>query len=107
MAIKNQSVDLAKEYAGLIRTTLGSRVKELFLFGSQARGEAWEGSDFDCVVVVDARTPDVREAVLDADVEMMDRHNCLFSALIYSEQEWARSMQFPLGWQIQQEGIRL
>jgi predicted nucleotidyltransferase len=98
---------LATEYAGLIRHRLGARVREIILFGSRARGDAEEASDYDCVVVVDRKTPDVREAILDADVAMLDRHERLFAALLYSENEWQRAKNFPLGWNILKEGVVL
>jgi predicted nucleotidyltransferase len=103
----SMAVGLAAEYAELIRHRLGARVKEIILFGSQARGDADARSDYDCVVVVDQRTPDVREVVLDADVAMLDRHDRLFAALIYGENEWRRAKEFPLGWNIRREGIAL
>ena len=99
--------DLATEYADRIRTKLGTRVKHIILFGSRARGDAWEGSDYDCIVVVDQRSADVREAILDADTEMLDRYGRLFAALIYSEEEWKRCQRYPLGWNVEKEGVAL
>lgn len=98
---------LAQEYAILLREKLGERLNQVILFGSQARGDAREGSDFDFIVVVDNRTPEVRELVLDADVEMMNRYDTLFAALLYDEAEWEKAQGFPLAWNIEREGIRL
>ena len=78
----------------------------MILFGSQARGDAHEGSDYD-VLVVDKRTRSFRESVLDVDVEMMDRHNTLFAALIYDERQWRQAQGSPLAWRIEKEGIAL
>lgn len=41
----------------------GPLLLQLVLFGSRARGGAREGSDYDLLVVVDERTPELREAV--------------------------------------------
>ncbi|OGV69329.1 MAG: hypothetical protein A3K19_18745 [Lentisphaerae bacterium RIFOXYB12_FULL_65_16] len=101
------SIDKAREYADVLRTKLGARLMSVVLFGSQARGDAREGSDYDFLVVVDKRTQDVREAVLDAGVEMLNRYDQLFGALLYSEAEWQESRRFPIGWNIQREGIVL
>jgi len=97
----------AAEYADRLRQKLGPRLKRVILFGSRARGDASADSDYYCLVVVTERTPEVREAVLDADTEMLDEHDELFAALIYTEPEWKRSQSFPLGWNIQKEGIAL
>jgi predicted nucleotidyltransferase len=101
------STDKAKEYAALLRSRLGGHVQAIVPFGSQARGAAHEGPDFDFLVVVDARTRPVREAVLDAGVAMLDKYDQLFGALLYSEEEWRESSRFPLGWMIQREGVAL
>lgn len=98
---------LAEEYAHLLRKSLGSCLKNIILFGSQARGSASEGSDFDIIVVVDKRTSDIREAILDAGVEMMNKYSTLFAAIIYSEDEWRKTQGFPLAWNVAREGIHL
>ena len=84
---------------------LGSHVKQIVLFGSQARGDAHEGSDYDFLVVVDKRTRRVREKVLDAGVEMLNRYDQLFASLLYSEDEWREGERFPIGWNIRREGV--
>jgi len=82
-------------------------VRRVVLFGSRARGDARDGSDFDVLVVVSERTREVREAVLDVAVEMMDSHEALFASLVYDEVEWTRARKFPLAWRIQEEGIEV
>jgi hypothetical protein len=54
---------------------------------------------------VDRRTPDLREAVLDVGVEMLNRYDRLFAALIYTNEEWDEGQHAPLGWNIRREGI--
>ena len=98
---------LATEYKNRLQKTLGPHLKQVILFGSQARGDATDASDFDVVVVVDQRTPEIREKILDADVAMMDQHEALFAALHYSEQEWRKLQPFPLAWNIRNEGVTL
>jgi uncharacterized protein len=100
-------VKKAQEYADILRNKLGRKLKQVILFGSQARGDAREGSDYDLVVVLDERTRDAREVVLDAGVEMLNRYDQLFAALIYGEDEWRATKRFPLGWNIEHEGVVL
>jgi predicted nucleotidyltransferase len=103
--MNNQAIERVREFAVLLRRSLGAHLIEVILFGSRARGDAWEGSDYDVIVVVDKRTPETREAVLDAEVEMMNRHETLFAALVYGQEQWQRTLQFPLGWNVTREGI--
>jgi len=75
------------------------------LFGSRARGDARDTSDYDLLLVVDRRTPDLREAVLDVGVEMLNRYDRLFAALIYTDEEWSEGQHAPLGWNIRHAGV--
>jgi predicted nucleotidyltransferase len=99
------ALQLSEEYASIVRAKIGPHVKRIILFGSQARGDATEKSDYDLVVILDQKTSAFREAVIDAGVEMLNHYDQLFAALIYDEQEWDKTRRFPLGWHIEQEGI--
>jgi len=82
-------------------------VKQIILFGSRARGDSSENSDYDFVIIIDKKTPKVREKALGAEVEMMDKYERLFSTIIYDEREWKKAGSFPLAWNISREGIRI
>ena len=86
---------------------LGGRIKRLFLFGSRARGEAQEGSDYDFMVVVDTIEDLLREKVLDTEVEFLNRFDELSACLIYDEKGWEWRKNSPLGINIIREGIPL
>lgn len=107
MGLSKTEKAILKQFKDILQQTLGDRLVELRLFGSHARGDADEGSDFDVLVIVDRRTDDVREMILDADVEMMNRYEKLFAALIYDESEWQKARSFPHAWNIEREGVIL
>ena len=107
MGLSKTEKAILKQFKDILQQTLGDRLVELRLFGSHARGDADEGSDFDVLVIVDRRTDDVREMILDADVEMMNRYEKLFAALIYDESEWQKARSFPHAWNIEREGVVL
>lgn len=107
MGLSKAEKAIVKQFKNILRQALGDRLVELRLFGSHARGDANEGSDFDVLVIVDRRTDDVREMILDADVEMMNRYEKLFAALIYDEAEWQKARSFPHAWNIEREGVVL
>lgn len=96
---------VAAQYAQEIRVRLGNHLRQLVLFGSQARGDAGEGSDFDFVVVVDKRSPALREAVVDAGAAVLNSTDWLCSALYYDEEQWRKVMNSPLGINIAKEGV--
>jgi len=105
--MNKKSIILAEEYANILRQKLGRSLKQIFLFGSYARGDAWEGSDYDILVVVDKRSPGIREKTLDISVEMMNKHEKLFAVLLYDEKEWRIAQDFPLARNIMKEGIQV
>ena len=105
--MKAQSIIFAKEFADLVREKLGSHILDVKLFGSHARGDAWIGSDFDVLVIVDERTPEIRERVLDVSVYMMTEHETLFAPVIYNLREWEKTSKYPFAWNIQKEGINV
>jgi len=98
---------VAHEFAHLVRERLGARARGIILFGSRARGDARAGSDYDVVVVVDRRSPDVRETLLEIEVELLDRYGSLVACLLRDEREWAASQGLPIGLNVAREGVSL
>ena len=82
-------------------------MQQIILFGSQARGDATERSDYDFVVVVDGRTPELRDRVSDIGAEMLSRREELCAALLYDTVEWEWERRSPLGWNVEREGVVL
>ena len=95
------------EFVKRIRQKLKDRLKQIYLFGSQARGDAWEGSDYDFAVVVDFRDNELEEAVLDVSTFLLDHYDVLVSTQIFSLSEWMIENKLPLGLNIRKEGIAL
>jgi predicted nucleotidyltransferase len=62
-------------------------VRRVILFGSRARGDAREGSDYDFAVVVKSRTAEAVSAVRNTELEFLDRYDTLSSSLVFNESE--------------------
>ena len=99
--------DVALRYASEVRRRLGPHVRAVFFFGSRARGDATEGSDYDFIVILDKSERALREAVVDAGATMLNETDSLCAALVYGPEQWARVEQSPLGWNVRREGIAL
>ena len=97
----------AVEYAQEVRNRLGPHLRQVILFGSRARGDATEYSDYDFVVVVDERTRELSATVSGAGADIMDRMDALCAALVYDNVQWGEVLESPLGWNIEREGIVL
>jgi len=102
-----QAERIAREFAEELRKSLGARIRQILLFGSHARGDTREGSDYDMLVVVDRRTPEVRSVILEIESGLMDRYGVLVATVLRSEEEWERSQGFPLARNIAKEGVAL
>ena len=99
--------DIAREYATRIRARLGPRVQEIRLFGSRARGDARQYSDYDMLVVLDRRTPEFRAEILDITSRIMDKYDVLIATVLRSMDEWQKSQGYPFARNIARESMIL
>ena len=95
------------EFASELRRRLGPHVREMQLFGSRARDEGRDDSDYDMLVVVDHRTPELRAVILEIETQLMDRYDVLVATVLRSEEEWRKGQGFPLARNIAREGVVL
>jgi len=99
--------DIAREYATQIRARLGARVKEIRLFGSRARGDAQEHSDYDVLIVLDQRNPELRAEILDIAAHIMDQYDVLIATVLRSVDEWRKAQGYPFARNIARESVAL
>ena len=104
---RNQVDRISQEFANNVRKKLGNHVKEIILFGSHARGDFTEGSDYDFLIVVDKRRKTDENILLDIGVEFLDKYEALIAEILCDEKEWERKKRFPIGLNILKEGVWL
>jgi len=90
-----------------LKQALGEHLRELWLYGSRARGEARPGSDYDLLVLLDRDATELRERILDVQVEMLDRHDALVTTLLHTQDDWQHQQGYPLAINIAREAVRL
>lgn len=98
---------ISKEFAGIVRKKMKKHLKKIVLFGSHARGDFREGSDYDFLVVVDKRKKTEEKILSDIGDEFMNKYDVLIGDIICDEKEWERKKRFPIGLNILKEGIEL
>ncbi len=91
----------------MLRQRLGLHLRKLLLFGSRARGDAQDDSDYDMLVVVDHRTPELRAIILEIESQLLDRYGALVATVLRSESEWQQLQGLPLARNIVREGVPL
>ncbi|OHB34914.1 MAG: hypothetical protein A2Y08_02965 [Planctomycetes bacterium GWA2_40_7] len=98
---------ISKEFSNIVRKKLKNHVKEIILFGSHARGDFTEGSDYDFLFVVDKKRKIEEKILLDVGVEFLNKYDALIADILCDETEWEKKKCFPIGLNILKEGIRL
>lgn len=83
---------------------------EIYLYGSRARGDARELSDWDLLILLQGTriTFDFEKKVLDELYEVEIETREIISPLIYTKNDWVENHSVtPLFESIQKEGIRI
>lgn len=106
--MKRKKADkISIEFAERVRSRLKNQLKKIVLFGSRARGNFSEGSDYDILIVVDKREKTDEEMLLDIGVEFLNEYDVLIADILCDEKEWERKKRFPIGLNILKEGVEL
>jgi len=88
-----------------IKKKLKSHIKNIYLYGSRARGDHNNGSDYDFLIVVDEKNRNIEDIITDETVVMLNDYDELISIIVYDEKEWDFKKYIPLGKNILKEGI--
>ncbi|MBN2544743.1 MAG: nucleotidyltransferase domain-containing protein [Spirochaetes bacterium] len=94
-------------FADKIRKKLSSNVKNIILFGSRARNDHYEGSDYDFLIILKNKTSDIIDEIRDIEVDFLNEFDTLSSALIFNEEEWGKRKNLPIGLNIMKEGKKI
>lgn len=98
--------ELIKYFTGKIRASIPG-VKEIVLFGSRARGDNNEGSDYDFLIVLKEKDGGKVHAIRDLEVDLLNKYDALAGSIICSEDEWEKKKNYPIGRNILKEGVSL
>ena len=82
---------------------------DIILFGSQARGDAHENSDWDVLVLLDKKriTPTDIDEVAYPLREFGWDYGETINTVLYTKEEWNRDKASPFNENVMKEGIRL
>jgi predicted nucleotidyltransferase len=104
--MEKQIIDgVVRDFSRAVRERAGVKLRKIVLFGSRARGDHSEHSDYDFLIILDSEDPRLKEEIRDLEVEMMDTYGVLVSALIFSDSAWEKRLTMPLGLNVRKEGI--
>lgn len=91
-----------------LQALYGDRLVEMILYGSQARGDAVDGSDIDVLVVLKGEVNPGREIdrVSETVADICLRHEVVISSFFMDEQRF-RERNGPLLRNVRREGVRI
>lgn len=82
--IKDKSL---KIFIDQLRKHFGRNLKKIILFGSRARGDHSEESDYDLLVILEKVTPEIKKHVDEIEDQMLFSHGALFSTFLFTPEE--------------------
>jgi uncharacterized protein len=96
-------------YAAELRRRYGESLRDLWLFGSYARGQANEHSDVDVLVVLDRIDWKTRRDVIDLAADVGLEEEVLLSPTLFDTGTWRRwrRQERALAVDVEREGTRL
>ena len=90
-----------------LNQNFGKQVKKIILFGSRAREDSVEFSDYDILIIFDKTSPQIKGKLQDLAGEMLYEYSVVFSVFCFNEEDLYRRRYSPLFLNIQKEGIVL
>ena len=95
--------------ARLLKTRFPDRIEHIYAFGSRVRGDYGEGSDFDVLIVVKNRTPDIEREIISIIVDAELSMDMSFTPVIKDSSSFAkeREVNSPFYTNIMHEGMPL
>lgn len=88
-----------------LKKTIPDNLKHIILYGSRARGDFQEFSDYDFLIVLSNKNYQSKDIVYDAGYMILDSYEKLASCIIWDEKEFNRKKNFSLCKNILREGI--
>jgi uncharacterized protein len=90
-----------------IRDRLGDNLRKIILFGSRARGDNFEDSDYDCLLVVDRLDRSVKDDIDEVGGTVLYEFCRLIGSIPISSQDYENNIYEPLLINVRKEGIPL
>lgn len=94
-----------KQLAEKLRLRYQTRLRQVLFFGSRARGEASQESDYDCLLVFDQVTPSLKEDLNQLSAQWLLDQGLVFSWVAVSEADLERLRYEPFLQNARREGI--
>ena len=106
-AIRRRPHPVLRELTEKLRERYGDKIKSILLFGSRARGDHDPASDYDVMVLVDQKTPELDSEIFHLGCEIDYRRNTCLSLFVEEQSHFDGKKYEPLFMNIRKEGLLL
>lgn len=96
-----------EEFVSLVRDTFKDRVRRIILYGSRARGDADEESDYDFLVLLEPWSKQDQEILRELAHEIFKRYYAVIFARAIKESDFCEDRYFYFYENVCEEGIDL
>ncbi|MEW6041086.1 MAG: nucleotidyltransferase domain-containing protein [Elusimicrobiota bacterium] len=90
-----------------LKKNFGTKVKKIILFGSRARNEYVDESDYDFIFIFDKVTPEIKNRLKRLTIEMLIEHGMVITDFAFTEKDLERKKYEPFIMNAAREGIVL
>ncbi|HHT9135530.1 MAG TPA: nucleotidyltransferase domain-containing protein [Candidatus Avalokitesvara rifleensis] len=102
-----KSDQITKQLAKTLREKLGGEIQGIILFGSRARGDFYEDSDYDVIVLVNKKTRELRDKIHQIAWEVGWENGVSIPTFVYEKARFEKDKYEPLFMNVRKEGIPL
>ena len=102
--IKSKEKEIVQRFKERVTEALGDRLDRIVLFGSRARGDAEEDSDFDFLVTVKKPQVEDKERVRQISWELSLQYDTVITPLVVLSADFVEEKYFYLHENIHKEG---
>ncbi|KPJ64770.1 hypothetical protein AMJ44_12140 [candidate division WOR-1 bacterium DG_54_3] len=96
-----------KIFIDQLRKHFGRNLKKIILFGSRARGDYTDDSDYDFILIFDEVTPQIKNKLDGLCLEMLLEHEMVISDFALTEEDLERKRYEPFIMNAKREGVLL
>ncbi|MEI6221634.1 MAG: nucleotidyltransferase domain-containing protein [bacterium] len=109
--MKTAPLDIQTEtfqsFVTTVKKNLGNHIKKIILFGSRARKDHHNDSDYDCLILVDKKNKNLDKIVNKIAADTLYDSNSVISAFVVEEQRFEYQTYNPLFMNVRKEGVQL
>ena len=111
MCTKNTLNELLHKFRAEVEKVFGSKLQDMILYGSYARGDNTDESDIDVMLIVDISPDDELNSAIqlsDSVVDLNLEFDVVLSPLVESKEKYEKYKNInPLFANVEKEGIRI